>query len=691
MNRLVRAAVHVAWRRWPEQVRDERRQEWEAELAVLASEPGRGRLARRLGVLRFALSLAWSPPVEDEHGVPRGWPEILSVLGRALRAPLALAAAFVTGSAAVAALQFVLRTVRMMSGGDPDVFRTDVDWPGAGLNAIVLVAVAGTGLFGNWLGRRLPVNWAHRGRMGDVGSAVVAPLVLAASFLAMHQLLSPDFQDDPSIVTYLPPDVVPATLVWTVVVVAVAIAVARLTGRGSPGTPGPQRSGRPHRPGLAWLVGMGGGALALSLAGIVAGLRTALRVGLDPFTALLWTPQALLLPTDSGPSYGPRDHGMVASAEVVGFVSSTVQPLLLATVLAITYAAVARRRPEPVTVRLPITDAPPTARPEPARLPLAVAAGGVVLWAFTLTVLTPKLVPLERDHFFGELHTRAHDIRLGALLAALLGVVAAIAARGAMVVPAVLGGAALVTADTLVDRADLGGPVVFMAAAGAALAILAAAVWLGARLGRIPPAQATADRTRLGIAVLAAWSAPGLFTGATYLHDDLVPRELPVGIGLAAAVLLLLAAGVVRTMVGRWNPPLVALPALAVLLTAASWWIPELPDLMMVDMLAPLTVVLTVAAARWGSGRRLVWLAVTIGALVAGYPSAILQLLTALLVGSPLMEAAGYGNPPDGQLILPGGLICGLGLAVLATTVASRRPVPADLPVPVDQPTARPA
>ncbi|MFD0580312.1 hypothetical protein [Dactylosporangium darangshiense] len=74
MNRLVRAAVHVAWRRWPAQLRDERRREWEAELAVLASEPDRSRLARTVGQLRYALSLAWSPPVEDEHGIPAAGP-----------------------------------------------------------------------------------------------------------------------------------------------------------------------------------------------------------------------------------------------------------------------------------------------------------------------------------------------------------------------------------------------------------------------------------------------------------------------------------------------------------------------------------------------------------------------------------------------------------------------------------------
>jgi hypothetical protein len=157
---------------------------------------------------------------------------------------------------------------------------------------------------------------------------------------------------------------------------------------------------------VAWLVGVGGGALALSLTGIVAGIRTAVRVGLDPLAAPLWAPQALLFPHGSGPAYGPRSQGWVASDEVVGFVADTVRPLLLATVLAIAYAAVARSRPEMAMVRLPDADTARIARRGPARLPLAVAASGVMLWAYTSTVLTPRLVSLDHDLFFGQPHCR---------------------------------------------------------------------------------------------------------------------------------------------------------------------------------------------------------------------------------------------------------------------------------------------
>jgi hypothetical protein len=683
VNRLERAALHVAWRRWPVRLRDERRREWEAELAVLASEPDRGPLARSVGRLRFALSLAWSPPVEDEHGVPRGWHEVLPGLGRAVRAPLALMATALMGWAAVAAVAFAVRTAMTLisDGGAGAASREGIDWFGTALNVVVLVGVAvvGTGLFGRWLGRRLPMNWAHRGRMSDLGSAVVVPMVLGALFLGVDRLSGPDIEQGPGVVIYLP-DVLPAVLVWVVSIVVVAAAVVRLIRPRPPGGREPERPERPGPPGLAWLVGLGGGALALSLAGIVAGLRAALRVGLDPATAPLWTFQALLFPYDGGPAYGPRSQGWVASEEVVGLITYTVRSLLLATVLTFAYVAVAR--PGPAAVRLP--DAAPAGivRRRPARLPLAVAASGVLLWAYTLTVLTPQLVALDRDQFFGQLHMQAHDIRLGALLVVLLGFVAAVASRGSVVAPAVFSGVALLTADTVVDRADLGGPVVFAATVGFGLAILAAAARFGAWLGRTQPAPDVVNRTWLGVAVLAAWCAPSAFTNANQLYDArLIPLGLLLGVGLSAAALLLLAAVAVRNLAARWTPPLVAVLALGVVLAALAWQIPELPSLTFVSALAPLTVTLTLAAARWDTGRRWIWLPVTLGALVIGIPAVLLQLMPALLVGGPLMEAAGYGNPPDGMLMVPGAVLAGLGLAVLLAVVVIRRPATVDLRV----------
>jgi hypothetical protein len=688
VNRLERAALHIAWRRWPAQLRDERRREWEAELAVLATEPDRGRLARSVGRLRFALSLAWSPPVEDEHGVPRGWHDVLPVLGRGLRSLLALMATALVGWAALVAVDFVVQTAMSVSDGIANApSRDGVDWFGAGLNVVALTgAIGGTALFGRWLGQHLPMNWAHRGRLSDIGSAVVAPLVLGVLFLVVNRLSTPDIEQGPGVVTYLPPDVLPAVLVWMVVVVVVAVAVVRLARPRPVGGREPERPERPGRPGLAWLVGLGGGTLALSLAGIIAGLRTALRVGLDPATAPLWTPQALLFPHGGGPIYGPRAQGWVASEEVVGFVAGTVRPLLLATALAIVYAAAARRRPELASIRLPVEPAGTVPR-GPARLPLAVAGCGVVVWAYTLTVLTPWLEPLDHNHFFGQLHMQAHDIRLSALLIVVLGFVTAASARGAVVVPSLLGGVALVTADTVVDRTDLGGPTVFIAALAAGLAFLGVAIRLGAWLGRTPPAPETVNRTRLGVAVLAAWCAPVTFANANQLSDaGLMPLGLLLGVGLTAAALLVLAAVALRTLAARWTPPLVALPALGVVLAGTAWLIPDLPALMLVSALAPSTVVLTVAAARWDTSRRWIWLPVTFGALVTGLPAIFAQLMPALLVGSRLMHAAGYGNPPDGMLMLPGALLSGLGPAALLAAAIVRPPTTTGLRTLVSEP-----
>jgi len=64
-----------------------------------------------------------------------------------------------------------------------------VDGWSTGLSVPALIAVAG--LSGRWLGRRLPISWAHRGPLTDIGSAVVAPLVLGALFLVVDRLARP--------------------------------------------------------------------------------------------------------------------------------------------------------------------------------------------------------------------------------------------------------------------------------------------------------------------------------------------------------------------------------------------------------------------------------------------------------------------------------------------------------------------
>lgn len=58
---LVTACLRTAIHRWPAGQRDERMREWAAELHVMDD----------WSRLRFAWSLAWSPPIDD-NGVPRG-------------------------------------------------------------------------------------------------------------------------------------------------------------------------------------------------------------------------------------------------------------------------------------------------------------------------------------------------------------------------------------------------------------------------------------------------------------------------------------------------------------------------------------------------------------------------------------------------------------------------------------------
>jgi len=82
--------LRLAGRRWPAELRTEMLQEWQAEVAAIGADPTRTPVVRTVRQLRFAISLAGSPPVEDEYGVPRGWREYLPGVGRTLRPPLML-------------------------------------------------------------------------------------------------------------------------------------------------------------------------------------------------------------------------------------------------------------------------------------------------------------------------------------------------------------------------------------------------------------------------------------------------------------------------------------------------------------------------------------------------------------------------------------------------------------------------
>jgi hypothetical protein len=178
---LVSVCLRIAVARWPEAQREERRREWSAELHVM------GAWSR----LRFALSLAWSPPVDDD-GVPRGWRETLPAFGRGLRPVLALMGMGFGCIQIANGVPGIGIWILTLSRGYPP--GSGPYWPDGGLDwaanavSIASLALAAVPMFwiGRLLARHIPVIWAHRGRLGSTGSAIVAPALLVAGVLLVH-------------------------------------------------------------------------------------------------------------------------------------------------------------------------------------------------------------------------------------------------------------------------------------------------------------------------------------------------------------------------------------------------------------------------------------------------------------------------------------------------------------------------
>ena len=181
LDRLARAGLDVAARRWPRDVSGRLRGEWAAELAAIRDDPGRSRPARAYRMIAFAGSLAFSPPVEAEGAEPAGCRDRL--LPAAAGAGLLLAAA-----AACNAVHLADR-------------RTAASAMFALVAAVLTAAVLG-----------------HRGRGRPVPTTVWSGVAMVAFLMAGNRVPVMPFMGWP--------DVVPGVVVWTAMTAA-AVAIAR--------------------------------------------------------------------------------------------------------------------------------------------------------------------------------------------------------------------------------------------------------------------------------------------------------------------------------------------------------------------------------------------------------------------------------------------------------------------------------
>lgn len=664
--------LRVAARRWPADLRASMLEEWRAELAAVGDDPRLGPVARAVRQVRFAMSLAGSPPVEDEHGVPRGWRELLPRAGDVFRPLLmmlgaALGCRMLASGVPTLGSAILTRVRGYPSDLGPSWHAGTVDWAADAVTVLALAAAVGVaGWAGGYIGSRLPVSWAHRGRLGAAGSVAIAVPTVAAGLLAIDSAFSAqlDLGSDGGTVLIgqpLGPDVV-----WAVLFTPLAVVAVRLFGRG--------------RSRQALLVAVLGGLAVLEVAAMVAGRHAATVEGLDFSTSPSWFPLTLLDPRGSGVRLGPVHQGDVASETVVALIATMLRSLLVATAFVTGYGLRAGRATASAGVPARAAALAGTvARPPSRRLFGLVAGGaGLVLWAYTVAILTPGPASAGIwDEALGqvaELHLWAQEIRESGILLAVLGLLVALAARGPVLVPGVVTAAGLLTADVMIDRAGLTGPRAFAGAFAVGVALLAMGWWISGAVATQGSDGAIADpevRRRLAwVATVAALCAPALFARAGLTGSGASPGH-PVA-SAAAAAMLAAVAGVaaVAARAGRLPSavtiPAVGLPILVMAgigaLTGTGSGEPAYGVLLGVPFVAGICAIM---AAHRRRGAAVRWAVTGVAAVVLAIPAMYAQLLAAALVGHSLIRAAGYGNPPDGLPFFPGAFIVAVALAVL--------------------------
>ncbi|WP_117211408.1 hypothetical protein [Allorhizocola rhizosphaerae] len=503
MKSIIETLMRMAAQRWPASLREQRAREWAAELHHLG----------HWGRLRFAWSLAMSPPVNDD-GVPLGWRETLPGLGRALQPPLAL---FAGGLMCLLLAQWIPRF------GYGMMQHTDAHRVPLLANAVSLVSLAIVTVFaffaGRWAGRWLPMRWA-----------ALAPVVVVGAPLLVELLEVEPFGGHPAFVPVYVSYEVPGLLLWAVcftVVAALAVTVRR---------------GR--------LAGLVGTLVVLDLAAIVTAWDAARKAGIGVASAPLWFPFALLDLDNNGMRLGE----MVPSSAAM-----VVRPCLAASVFVLGYAFAAKvavRRP--VEVRVPLGQA----APRPALRGWVIAGAGLALWVYALTVLTGALNDFTDE--MGEHHLWAHEIRQAAILVMVTGLALAIAGRGAIVLPGVLALGTLWAIDSVFDARDAANANAALLAAGLGAIVLYGA-WQLARLFRTD--EIAVRRSLAGFAVLGASCAP-----AVAYHWPTWNTRLPDGFFVASAVVvgLLVLAALVCASAVRGRPMWIAAVVVAAVAGAGS-------------------------------------------------------------------------------------------------------------------------
>jgi hypothetical protein len=485
VNRLADACITSAARRWPEGLSTTMAYEWRAELAALRADRTLHPVIRAWRGLRFALSLAVSPSVESEKSMTVTWRDRLPGLGGA-----ATAAAGVLGTALFAVVAYRMAAFGLESNLDQHASENVVESVGT---VLLVVAALAFGWIGTIAARRSPIT------SSKPSIATIAILSSVPLGLAMWLVLGAPADE------YRPTnwsDMGLACVAWIAVTALTAVPALRLAVIG--------------RRAAAWSVGIVGGLIAVDVASITGGLRTASQLHAGYGFAAGWFPLSLL-PSDiasfghyyatgtanydgTSVSGGP----FYASSMLLGGIGAFAGPLLLCSAFVLAFTMRAVRGPVKPTVPVAATDTP-------ARTGLivrAVAAGGVVVglgsWAYLTWLGAARPQPVD----FSSIPQDMLWFRLLAIVVTVIAAVILLVSRGPVALPALATFVVMFATDSGIDRASWQGAGAASLVVLIGVATLYGAWWLSDRLAGAGTTEASARRTLTGVAVMAALLVP---------------------------------------------------------------------------------------------------------------------------------------------------------------------------------------
>jgi hypothetical protein len=321
VDRLARACVAAAARRWPAELAGTMRREWDAELDALRTDAVLGSLTRARRALLFAVSLLVSPAVEPAGTAPRTWRDRAAGPVRALTGLSAVAGITLLAAALFNVVHDANHGLAQLV---PPAARTlaNVGLLAAAALAMWLVAGVAAERSRSWLPNR-PATAA-------VGCTAVVGLAMYAFLLAGNRVAVMPFMGWV--------DLAPGVAAWVVLTAVAAGVAARVAASG--------------RRRLSLATGAAGALAALEATAICGSLHAAKALGVGFGSAPAWFPLALLpggtvsfggLFADGTASFG----AFHASKILLGNVSAMVGPLLLCSVFLAGYTTHRATAPTP--------------------------------------------------------------------------------------------------------------------------------------------------------------------------------------------------------------------------------------------------------------------------------------------------------------------------------------------------------